>query len=146
MNTTSRALAILGIATLLSCIPLRANPQTSTKPPAQRNSARELQTTPRTLSNAPEYETLPFTNSETGNYRQNIFDNGIPIIVTVPTAYSVPGYFRLSENVGFGAQDNQTLSIEQPDVILVELGARTNVGEPNYNQGDALVDFNLLRF
>ncbi|MEB3181018.1 MAG: hypothetical protein VKL59_18590 [Nostocaceae cyanobacterium] len=123
-----------------------ANPQTSTKPTDQRGFAGELQTTPRSLSNPPNYQSVTLTTSETGQYRQNVFDNGVPIVIIVPTAYGAPGYFRLSENVGFGAEDNQILSIEQPDVMVIDLGAKPYVGEPNYSQGDAMVDLNLLRF
>ncbi len=72
-------------------------------------------------------------NQEIQEYQQSLFEK-TPEVLSIPTAYGVPGYFSLPKGVG------GEVSSRLYNYVVVLLGNKGNT-QPNYTLGDALVQY-----
>ncbi len=133
MKNIWRILLILGAATLFSNLPFPGNIHTSAAPRLKDKATSLLGTTPRRLNLAVEEQ------NQMPEYQQSLFEVTTPEVLSIPTAYGVPGYFNLPEAVGGETSDRIS------DVLVIRLGDKETT-QPNYDQGDALVQNTLLNF
>lgn len=122
MKSIFRILSILGIATLISGVPQAVGAQQSPSP------------TPRTRIQIPE---------ELQEVEINEFNQGDRVNSIYAPAYGAPAHpYRFQPlPEGIGGSD---LEIEQR-VYVIELGDR-QIRQPNYREGDNLVQIQLTNF
>ncbi|MDJ0733897.1 MAG: hypothetical protein QNJ47_07400 [Nostocaceae cyanobacterium] len=134
MKVIWRVLVILSIATVFSHLPLSGNIQTSAAPRVREKATSLSGTTPKKINLLVDEQ-----NQVTQEYHQSLFEITTPEVLSIPTAYGVPGYFNLPESVGGETSDRLA------DVLVIRLGDKDKM-QPYYKQGDAFVQNRLLEF